>query len=356
MLSLSLPVTLAFAPMLGGRTASRPTLRQSMSRPVVMGCSDSICYSISSAKPSALSKLLPDQLGAEIDLLEQRLANAKRVQEGLPALDTLSAPKASLDDSVSWALANAKPAGLEKLSSGARGEQIELLEKQLEAAKSVQSGTPVAAPPPAPVEMPSVVESAPAAVEVPSVVESVPEPPPVAAVPEPAVEAPQAAAQNIQDAFDAGDAYFGLPEKVADKVEKIAPTAPTPSADSGPFGFSLPSAPKLPEFGGVPKMPSMPDGSAVELPGSGGGGGGGLFGFLGGGGGGGGLELPSAPAAPDLGALSMPSVSASSVDLAASSVPWGLFVIPFVVLPVLVIGGSKALEMAGVLKPPAPED
>jgi len=327
MLSLSLPVTLAFAPMLGGRTASRPTLRQSMSRPVVMGCSDSICYSISSAKPSALSKLLPDQLGAEIDLLEQRLANAKRVQEGLPALDTLSAPKASLDDSVSWALANAKPAGLEKLSSGARGEQIELLEKQLEAAKSVQSGTPVAAPPPAPVEMPSVVESAPAAVEVPSVVESVPEPPPVAAVPEPAVEAPQAAAQNIQDAFDAGDAYFGLPEKVADKVEKIAPTAPTPSADSGPFGFSLPSAPKLPEFG-----------------------------FLGGGGGGGGLELPSAPAAPDLGALSMPSVSASSVDLAASSVPWGLFVIPFVVLPVLVIGGSKALEMAGVMKPPAPED
>jgi len=320
-------VTLAFAPMLGGRTASRPTLRQSMSRPVVMGCSDSICYSISSAKPSALSKLLPDQLGAEIDLLEQRLANAKRVQEGLPALDTLSAPKASLDDSVSWALANAKPAGLEKLSSGARGEQIELLEKQLEAAKSVQSGTPVAAPPPAPVEMPSVVESAPAAVEVPSVVESVPEPPPVAAVPEPAVEAPQAAAQNIQDAFDAGDAYFGLPEKVADKVEKIAPTAPTPSADSGPFGFSLPSAPKLPEFG-----------------------------FLGGGGGGGGLELPSAPAAPDLGALSMPSVSASSVDLAASSVPWGLFVIPFVVLPVLVIGGSKALEMAGVMKPPAPED
>lgn len=327
MLSLSLPVTLAFAPMLGGRTASRPTLRQSMSRPVVMGCSDSICYSISSAKPSALSKLLPDQLGAEIDLLEQRLANAKRVQEGLPALDTLSAPKASLDDSVSWALANAKPAGLEKLSSGARGEQIELLEKQLEAAKSVQSGTPVAAPPPAPVEMPSVVESAPAAVEVPSVVESVPEPPPVAAVPEPAVEAPQAAAQNIQDAFDAGDAYFGLPEKVADKVEKIAPTAPTPSADSGPFGFSLPSAPKLPEFG-----------------------------FLGGGGGGGGLELPSAPAAPDLGALSMPSVSASSADLAASSVPWGLFVIPFVVLPVLVIGGSKALEMAGVMKPPAPED
>jgi len=327
MLSLSLPVTLAFAPMLGGRTASRPTLRQSMSRPVVMGCSDSICYSISSAKPSALSKLLPDQLGAEIDLLEQRLANAKRVQEGLPALDTLSAPKASLDDSVSWALANAKPAGLEKLSAGARGEQIELLEKQLEAAKSVQSGTPVAAPPPAPVEMPSVVESAPAAVEVPSVVESVPEPPPVAAVPEPAVEAPQAAAQNIQDAFDAGDAYFGLPEKVADKVEKIAPTAPTPSADSGPFGFSLPSAPKLPEFG-----------------------------FLGGGGGGGGLELPSAPAAPDLGALSMPSVSASSVDLAASSVPWGLFVIPFVVLPVLVIGGSKALEMAGVMKPPAPED
>ena len=335
-----------------------------------MGCSDSICYAISTAKPGALSKLSPDQLGAEIDLLEQRLANAKRVQDGLSPLATESAPKASLDDSVSWALANANPSGLEKLSPGARGEQIELLEKQLEAAKSFQTGMPVAAPPPAPVEMPSVVEtapapveappvvqSAPAAVEAPPVVESVPEPPPVVSMPEPAIDR----AKSFQDALDSGDdaamrAYFGLPEKVADKVEKIAPAAPAnPSSDSGPFGFSLPSAPKLPEFGGAPKMPSMPDGSPVELPSGSGGGGGGLFGlFGGGGGGGGGLELPSAPAAPDLGALSLPSVSAPSVDLAATGVPWGLFVFPFVVLPVVVIGGSKVLEMAGVMKPPAP--
>ena len=43
--------------------------------------------------------------------------------------------------------------------------------------------------------------------------------------------------------------------------------------------------------------------------------------------------------------------------MASGGVPWGLFAVPFVLLPVAVIGGSKILEMVGVMKPPSePEE
>ena len=113
-----------------------------------------------------------------------------------------------------------------------------------------------------------------------------------------------------------------------------------PSAPSS-SDFSLPSVPKLPELGlpSAPKLPEFGLPSAPKLP---------EFG------------LPSAPKLPDAGGLTLsaPDVpSAPSFDVwSAGGVPWGLFLFAFTVFPALVILGSKAMEMAGMSKPPAPPE
>jgi len=229
-------------------------------------CEDTICFYLQSAKPSKLQSLTPTELQAQIDLLQSRLESVKSGTWMQPP----SVPFSD-SDSVSWALSKAKESGLEKLSAGGRQEQMELLEKQLRAAKSVSSGVPIA-----PVELPPAAASAP--VEIPPVASApplTPEPPPVAVVPEPAAEAIKSVQEYTQEielpqADPSGPFGFSVP-KLPDFGAAANPSADVTASSSGPFGLSLPSVPKLPDFGGAANPNAASSSSSSSSSSSGGG-------------------------------------------------------------------------------------
>ena len=158
-------------------------------------CKDTLCYSLSSAKPESVEKLGPAQLQQQIDLLQRQISIDKAQLAGQSAPDLAPVSDAGCKDNVCWALSNAKP---EKLQADQLQEQVALLEQRLEVdLAKLQDRPPVAAPPPV-VETPAVEAPVAAAPEPPppAVVPEVaaPEPPPPVVVPEVAApEPPQAA-------------------------------------------------------------------------------------------------------------------------------------------------------------------
>ena len=189
-------------------------------------CKDTLCYSLSSAKPESVEKLGPAQLQQQIDLLQRQISIDKAQLAGQSAPDLAPVSDAGCKDTVCWALSNAKP---EKLQADQLQEQVALLEQRLEVdLAKLQDRPPVAAPPPV-VETP--------AVEAP--VAAAPEPPPVVVVPEVvAPEPPQAATSffetvkeaAVPEVMEAAPALIKNEAAVAVKSEMAAVMA-SPAAE-----------------------------------------------------------------------------------------------------------------------------
>ena len=194
---------LTFSPHAAQPSRSRHAVR---SRPLMReACKDTLCYSLSSAKPESVEKLGPAQLQQQIDLLQRQISIDKAQLAGQSAPDLAPVSDAGCKDTVCWALSNAKP---EKLQADQLQEQVALLEQRLEVdLAKLQGRPPVAAPPPV-VETPAVEAPVAAAPEPPppAVVPEVaaPEPPPPVVVPEVAApEPPQAATSFFETVKEA---------------------------------------------------------------------------------------------------------------------------------------------------------
>ena len=207
-------------------------------------CKDTLCYSLSNAKPDSVEKLGPAQLQQQIDLLQRQISIDKAQLAGQSAPDLAPVSDAGCKDNVCWALSNAKP---EKLQADQLQEQVALLEQRLEVdLAKLQDRPPVAAPPPvvkapvveAPVVEAPVVEAPVAAapepppVVVPEVV--APEPPPPVVVPEVAAPEPPQAATSffetvkeaaVPEVMEAAPALIKNEAAVAVKSEVAAVTA-----------------------------------------------------------------------------------------------------------------------------------
>ena len=198
-------------------------------------CKDTLCYSLSSAKPESVEKLGPAQLQQQIDLLQRQISIDKAQLAGQSAPDLAPVSDAGCKDTVCWALSNAKP---EKLQADQLQEQVALLEQRLEVdLAKLQGRPPVAAPPPV-VETPAVEAPVAAAPEPPppAVVPEVaaPEPPPPVVVPEVvAPEPPQAATSffetvkeaAVPEVMEAAPALIKNEAALAVKSEVAAATA-----------------------------------------------------------------------------------------------------------------------------------
>ena len=84
-------------------------------------CKDTLCYSLSSAKPESVEKLGPAQLQQQIDLLQRQISIDKAQLASQSAPDLAPVSDAGCKDTVCWALSNAKP---EKLQADQLQEQV----------------------------------------------------------------------------------------------------------------------------------------------------------------------------------------------------------------------------------------
>ena len=206
-------------------------------------CKDTLCYSLSSAKPDSVEKLGPAQLQQQIDLLQRQISIDKAQLAGQSAPDLAPVSDAGCKDNVCWALSNAKP---EKLQADQLQEQVALLEQRLEVdLAKLQNRPPVAAAPPVveapvaaapepppPVEAPVAAAPDPPPVVVPEVV--APEPPPPVVVPEVAAPEPPQAATSffetvkeaaVPEVMEAAPALIKNEAALAVKSEVAAVTA-----------------------------------------------------------------------------------------------------------------------------------
>ena len=201
--------TLTFSPHAGSRLVVGPSVRSL--RPVMReACKDTVCYSLSNAKPESAEKLGPAQLQQQIDLLQRQITLDKAQLAG-EAAPEIAVADAGCKDNVCWALSNAKPGSAAKLPMEQLQEQVGLLEQRLEIDQAKLQNRPsvVAAPKPSPTvvaapEPPPTVVAAPEppAPSIPSFFSS-PEPPPAAVV------APESALpESLGGASKAATSFF----------------------------------------------------------------------------------------------------------------------------------------------------
>ena len=188
-------------------------------------CKDTVCYTLSNAKPESVEKLGPAQLQQQIDLLQRQISIDKAQLAGQSAPDLAPVSDAGCNDNVCWALSNSKPSAAAKLQADQLQEQVALLEQRLEVdLAKLQNRPPVAAPPPV-VKTP--------AVEAP--VAAAPEPLPVVVPEVVAPEPPQAATSFFEtlkeavvpEVMEAAPAVVKSEAALAVKSEVAAATAYT---------------------------------------------------------------------------------------------------------------------------------